>query len=88
MNRERRKLIDTARNTLANAMDLVEQARELVEQARDEEQDYLDNIPDNLQSSDRYMTAEEAVNNLESALDWFDEIDFDDVDNYLSDAAM
>lgn len=88
MNRERRKLIDNARKMLADAMDKVEQARDLVEQARDDEQDYLDNIPENLQSSDRYTTAEEAVDNLDLAVDWFDQVDFEEIDNYLCDAMM
>ena len=48
-----------------------------IERLKDEEQEYLDNIPENMQSSDRYYAAEEAVSNLENAVDWFGEIDED-----------
>ena len=46
-----------------------------------EEQDYLDNIPENLQSSERYKTAQEAVNALEEA-----EGIIDDIIEYLTSA--
>lgn len=68
-----------------------------VERLKDEEQEYLDNIPENMQSSDRYYAAEEAVSNLENAHDWLTEIDedttiercieiLDDCVSYLTDA--
>lgn len=40
-----------------------------------EEEDYMWNIPENLQNSDRYYAAEEAVDNLESAADAVSEAD-------------
>ncbi len=40
-----------------------------------EEEDYMWNIPENLQNSDRYYAAEEAVDNLESASDAVSEAD-------------
>lgn len=40
-----------------------------------EEEDYMWNIPENLQNSDRYYAAEEAVDNLESASDSVSEAD-------------
>ena len=44
-----------------------------IETLMDEEQEYLDNIPENLQGSEKYATAEDAVTNLQSALDSLDE---------------
>lgn len=72
-----------------------------IETIRDDETDYMYNIPENLQSSDRYYAAEEAVDNLDSAVECiFDAIDhceeceyesasydIDDVIIYLGDAA-
>lgn len=40
-----------------------------LEGLRDEEQDYMDNMPENLQGSEKYEMAEEAVSNLDSAID-------------------
>ena len=40
----------------------------------DDEQEYLDNIPDNLQGSVRYDTASEAVDTLSEAADAIDEV--------------
>ena len=48
---------------------------------KDEEQDYYDNIPENLQYSQRAEDSEEAISNLEEALDLlnkvYDEEEFD-----------
>lgn len=45
-----------------------------LESLKDEEEEYRDNIPENLQGSERYETADEAVDNLESAYDALDEV--------------
>lgn len=62
MNKERRKRIDEIASQIGALLcDL--------EEVRDEEQEYMDNMPENLQQSDRYYAAEEAVSNLDSAID-------------------
>ena len=45
----------------------------MISRALDEEQDCLDNMPENLQESDRYQKMESAIENLESAVDSIDE---------------
>lgn len=40
---------------------------------KDEEEEYLYNIPENLQASERYEKAEYAVANLETAIDHLEE---------------
>jgi len=45
-----------------------------LETLKDEEQDYFDNIPENLQYSQRSEAAEEAIERLEEALDVLNEI--------------
>lgn len=68
MNKDRRKRINEIR---AELEDLIAKAEEIAADLgdiRDEEQDYLDNMPEGLQSSERAEIAEAAVNALEEAL--------------------
>ena len=74
MNKPRRKDLD-------KALELIGEARSLIENARDEEQEYFDNIPENLQMSDRGQEAEQAADNLSQAADAFD-----DMESYISEA--
>lgn len=67
MNRERRK----------NIQSIIDQLEELmgsIELVQDEEEEYRDNIPENLQGSERYETADEAVGNLEAAVSSLEEV--------------
>lgn len=60
MNRARRKRIESVKaqlEMLANEIDTI----------RDQEQDYFDNIPENLQSSERASIAESAIDALDNA---------------------
>ena len=41
----------------------------LVDSIKSEEEEYRDNMPENLQNSERYYAADEACSNLDSALD-------------------
>ena len=66
MNKERRKLIQ-------NIIDRLGEIREDIDTVTEEERDYCDSIPENLQGSERYDRAEEAVTNLEDAMDNVDE---------------
>lgn len=62
MNKVRRK-------ELQNLFDIISEAQEQLEALRDEEDEYKENIPENLQGSERYEIAEAAVDALDSALD-------------------
>ena len=62
MNKERRKLIQVV-------IDRIEELKADLETAVEDEQAYLDSIPENLMNSERYEKAEDAVGNLESAMD-------------------
>lgn len=66
MNNERRKKLTNALSFLASASDLLSRAV-------DEEQDCLDNLPENLQGTERYEKMEDAVSLLESAIENIDE---------------
>ena len=60
MNNDRRKEIN-------KAIALLQEALSILETARDEEGDYFNNMPENLQSSERGQKAEEAYGYLEDA---------------------
>lgn len=86
MNNVRRKQIDKVLSGIEILRDAFDSIKEAVGEIRDEEQEYLDNIPENLQASERYELAEEAVSNLDSAYDLLDELDFDELTSYLEEA--
>ena len=65
MNKLRRKALDA----------LIERIDDIYsepEALADEERDYRDNMPENLQNSERYEAADNAVSSLEDALDNLD----------------
>lgn len=57
------------RYLLKSAVQILEQAHDYVSAALEDEQDCLDNMPENLQSSEKYEKMEEAISNLESAIE-------------------
>ena len=66
MNNKRREM-------LKNAVRFLDSASNLVSDALEQEEDCLDNIPENLQMSDRYEAMETAVGHLEDASSLLDE---------------
>lgn len=66
MNKNRRK-------RLAEAKELLEQAFSIIEEVKDEEQEAYDNIPENLQSSERSEDIEEYIDKLEDMCTNFEE---------------
>ena len=86
MNKERRRKIDKTVENVNSLQNVLEELQQQIEEIRDEEQDYLDNIPENLQNSERYETAENALDNLEEAVNWFDNIDIDELLSLLEEA--
>lgn len=56
------------RDKLKEAVSLLERAYNIVADIAEEESDALDNMPENLQSSDRYEKMESAIDELEEAL--------------------
>lgn len=72
MNKSRRMDIQRIISMVHKLQIEMESMIEEVERVRDEESERFENIPENLQSSERYEIAEAAVENLESACDSFD----------------
>ena len=72
MNKYRRKEIDMLNNELQDIIDKIKAAQSTASDIQSDEQDYMDNIPENLQSSERYEAADAAISELDdvdSALD-------------------
>lgn len=61
MNKPRRKSLQTLLDRLADIHDTLEEIK-------GEEEDYRDNMPENLQGSERYEKANEACDNLYEAV--------------------
>ena len=62
MNRVRRQQIEAVKAQLDELSDRIDAILS-------DEQDYYDNIPENLQTSDRATMSEDAISSLESAID-------------------
>ena len=86
MNNERRKKIDDVIQKINIFQNTLEELQEIIEEIRDEEQESLDNIPENLQGSERYEAVENSLYNLEDAIEWFDNIDVDELTSTLEES--
>lgn len=62
------------RARLTDAVKHLDAAAEIISNVADEEQDSMDNMPENLQGSERYEASEEAVDNLNDALDGISDV--------------
>ena len=65
---------NSRRKELEKAVSLLEEAQSIIESCRDDEQDYLDNMPENLQCSEKHDVAENAVDCLNTACDSIEEV--------------
>lgn len=63
---------DRRRGKLQNAIDFIERAYGIIDDVRYEEQDSMDNVPEALQGSERYIRMEDACDALEKAYDYCD----------------
>jgi len=62
MNKARRK-------ELSRAVELMEEARDIIDNCIVDEQEYLENMPENLQYSEKHDIAEAAVDAMERAIE-------------------
>lgn len=63
---------DKRRGKLRRAIDFIERAYGIIDDVRYEEQDSMDNIPEPLQGSERYVRMEDVCDTLEKAYDYCD----------------
>lgn len=66
MNKERRK-------SLQSIVDQLEELKGTLDDLKLEEEGYRDNMPENMQGSERYQTADEACDNLYEAVSQIEE---------------
>lgn len=64
---------NTRRKSIQNVISRIEELKEDLETILDDEQEYLDNMPENLQESSRAETAQEAIDNMEMVVNSLDE---------------
>lgn len=64
---------DKRRGRLRDALKMLASAANIVDSVCDKEQDCLDNYPENLQGTERYERMEDAVDNLNDALEKIDD---------------
>ena len=67
MNKERRKKLASANELLDEIRDKLGEVQDIVDECKSEEEDYRDNMPENMQNSDKYYAADSAVEEMESA---------------------
>lgn len=65
---------NTRRKALQKIYAAIEEVKSDLENIYDEEQEAFENIPKNLEGSERYEVAENAVDNLDSAFSGIEEI--------------
>jgi len=64
---------NTRRKAIKKIIEQLEVLSDQISDLQDEEQDYMDNMPENLQTSERYDIAEAAVDSLSNAQSSVDE---------------
>lgn len=74
MNNTRRKELNKAVELLNGVIDAITEAQGIVETCKDEEEEYRDNMPENLQNSDRYYASDSACDALNDAYDQIEDI--------------
>lgn len=86
MNNQRRKELDKLIAEIEALGETASNIRERLEAIRDDEQEYIDNMPESLQSSERYFNAENAVSQMEEAIGYLEELDVDNIVTLLNEA--
>lgn len=76
MNKQRRK-------KLTQALEYLQKAYSIIEEAQSEEDEAKDNLPESLQSSERYYDMEQCVDDLQEVLD-----SLDNAESYLSEYCL
>ena len=64
---------ETKRKSLRDALSLISRAIIITESVCDKEQDAMDNLPENLQCTERFGAMENAVDNLNDAVEKMEE---------------
>lgn len=89
MNKERRKELSRANDMLEEIRDKLGEVQDIIDNCKSEEEDYRDNMPENMQNSDRYYAADSAIDEMQEAYDALtDMIDnIDDISGHIEAAS-
>jgi hypothetical protein len=87
MNKDRRKQIAEVIKQLDELRDTISGIVSTVEDIQSEEQEYFDNMPESLQSSEKGQAVEAAVDYLGTAKSGLEDFDFDDILSNLESAS-
>lgn len=87
MNDNRRKEIKAVLSRVSSLNRRLQELQEEIARIRDEEQEYLDNMPENMQDGDKGVKAQEAIDQLDEAVNFFDDkSEMDEGEDYLRNA--
>lgn len=81
MNAHRRKALEKLSSELETLVALIADIRSELETIRDEEQEYMDNMPESFQGSEKYEVASQAVSTMEDAISALEEFEGQDFSN-------
>ena len=62
------------RKSLQEIIDQIDHLRDDLDALKEEEEEYRDNMPENLQGGERYEAAENAISNMEDAVTSLEEV--------------
>jgi len=83
MNDSRRKAIKEIQEKIRLSFEALSNAKDELEAIRDDEQDYADNMPENMQSGERYAVAENAISELDDAISNLDDLTDEEIIEHL-----
>lgn len=88
MNKQRRKDIDSIISRIDKLLDEAQDLKGDIDSLVSEEQDYIDNMPENLQQSEKAEAADSAVNSMQEASSSLEEIEssLNDAKDHLEEA--
>lgn len=86
MNKERRKNIEILQGKIQEVLGYIDEIKCEIEELRDEEQDAYDNLPDSIREGEKGDIMQDAIDNLNYALDCDIETYLEDWDSYLEEA--
>ena len=88
MNKTRRKAIFAVAVKIGTVKEEIESLMQELDDIKTEEEEYRDNIPENMQGGERYEIAETAIANLDGAYSCLDDIvgSLEEAESYLDDS--
>ena len=86
MNNSRRKEIAAAQDRLADVMSMADSIKEELDNIKSEEEEYLENMPESLQSGERGENAQAAIDALDEVIGVLDDLIGSGSEDRLSDA--